>query len=329
MNLSAIDSSRGCDWLADWFELKALAEGAVSFMDHIDALVDRDVAEEDIDADEVALEQARDRISDEIGRRIAWLGDAYPFSLEDYGYTLKLREELFPGHQSYILCLWLTAIITDMLRGETIRATRSEQNLFQFCSTVASASFLEGYAFSFGFPRPEGGGILTGLSHLHAFGFPEGQPQAEILPWMNGSAKDDEVDVIAWRTVNDSLPGVVCLYGQVASGGNWEKKSLTSDKIKAFQDAWYAIRPASRPCLAIFVPVCPWAQVLDSHGIPDYKRKLYNKTLEFGIIFSRYRIPHYVDKYFSEELGQANIDNTSLINTLESWSRDLLGRLRA
>lgn len=143
---------------------------------------------------------------------------------------------------------------------------------------------------------------------------------------MNSAAKDDEVDVIAWRPSNDSLPGTAYLYGQAASGGNWPDKPLSDGKVRSFQDKWYDIRPFPEPLRSIFIPFCPYPEVIDK-SVEDYKRLLACETLNYGIFFTRYRLPYFVQKNMAEGVGASNID-AHIKKQLEEWRREWVQRLR-
>lgn len=324
--LTSLSESRPRPWLADWFELVALKEGIIRFEDYLDEAEACDTPSEDIDLEERAQENTFDKVLEEIRRRKQWLGPAYPFSIKDGGYSLCLATELSPGMDSYLLCLWLSVVDSEIIQDGYAKINKNEQTLFQWCSTIAAASFLGEYGFSFGFPRVSGGNILKGLSDLHKSGFPEGEPCVRFADWMNTAAKDDEVDVIAWRQTNDTLPGVACLFGQAASGGNWRGKHLSEGKLRSFQSKWYEHTPATTPIRALFIPFCPWPEIMDQ-SLTDYRKRLSVETMTYGIMFTRYRLPFYVEKHLNEQLGQTNLDNGKIIEALMQWRLDIINRL--
>lgn len=314
-------------WLADWFELASIKEGSVRFDDYLDEIETGDTPSEDVDGEECTREDVLSRVLDEVNRRIRWLGDSYPFALADGGLRLQLKSDLNHGMNAYLLCLWLSAKSDDIITSDHLIVTRNERNLFQACSTLCAAAFLGDHAFSFGFPRPEGTGILRGLSDLHAAGYPEGAPKDIMEAWMNSKAKDDEVDVIAWRRTNDSLPGVACFFGQSASGENWTNKPLSSDKIRSFQTAWYKYPPGTTPLRGIFIPFCPYPELMED-GEATYSKRIANETITYGIFFTRYRLPYYVGHCLGCDGGNTNLNHHEIIEELRAWSDGFIGALR-
>ncbi len=277
------------DRAADFLELKAvLSRDGQSFSsDIVDA---QELAGDDDNADVNIEIEMREEVASAAMVRIASrkrvLGEAYPFEYDDSGAIISFTgHELNLGRTAYLVSLLLSNLraVSPLLGDPDLHPSVAEEDAFrqhfQFFATAAIAAEVQGPAWSFGFPRPDGSGFLPKLSLIWGRlkdGVVEAQPGAPNQP------KDDGVDVFAWREHVDGLPGFLLVAAQVATGRNWRNKSIKSQVAGVFPRRWF--RPA--PVTAM-VPyhVIPFA-------LPD--EKFRDDVLVLGNVLHRLRVPRRV-----------------------------------
>lgn len=246
-----------------------------------------------------------DIVIDELGDRATALNDTYPFQISETGTHLTLLDDLNEGSYIYLFCLLLThSRADDVIDGTWLPdITHRTRDLFQACSTLAAAGHADGCAISFGWPRPnDNPPFLQRLREVYAL-FGEGTVVDVPALGASPSPKDEEIDIIAWRPTNDSAPGTFYLLGQVASGQNWEAKSLKGPPIETFHAMWFAPKPASDPTASIFIP---HAIMPNANG--DRRDVMAWTTLRFGTIFDRLRLPFFASKGIKiADAGNKNI----------------------
>ena len=251
--------------------------------------------ETDTDGDGFSGEDADaflDSVTDELGDRAKYLKDAYPFEINDSGTLLGLKDQVNEGGYIYLFCLMLTHCkADDVVDGTWVPdIDHVTRDLFQACSTLAAAGQLDGCAISFGWPRPGKEPFLVRLKQVYAL-FGEGKVIDVPHNGASVSPKDEEIDIIAWTPTNDQAPGTRYLLGQVASGHNWEAKSLKGPPIDRFHTMWFAPRPASDATASIFIP-----HAILPNGTGTRIDVMQWKTLDFGTVFDRLRLPYYAMK---------------------------------
>lgn len=253
------------------------------------------VREVDTDSQGVGGEDADaylDSISDEIGDRLQALGDAYPFELSPGGQSLCLKTDPGFGGYVYLFCLLLShSLPGEIFDGKWLpNVTHKTRDLFQACSTLAAAHAVTGCAISFGWPRPnKNPPFLKKLRQVYDQ-FGEGKVVARARPGASPSPKDEEIDVIAWRPTDDRAPGTLYLLGQVASGANWEAKSVKGPPIERFHWLWFKSAPTSDPQAYIFIP---HAIAPNTTGTRAEVMAIHTKT--FGTVLDRLRLPKFAD----------------------------------
>ena len=182
---------------------------------------------------------------------------AYPFEFDADGDVLacKLDRESV-GHAAYILSLLLSNLraVSPTLGSSKLHPDDGEvrqlREFFQYFATAALASEIQGSAWSFGFPRPDGTGFLEKLTEIWevlADGVVEPQPGAPEQP------KDDRVDVFAGRPHPDGLPGFPLAAAQVATGAGARDKSLKGH-LGAFKSRWFGRPPVTEFLIYMVVP---------------------------------------------------------------------------
>jgi hypothetical protein len=252
--------------------------------------------ERDTDDDGVSGEDADaylDSISDEIGERETALGNSYPFELDAGGNSIKLKNPPGAGGYVYLFCLFLSnSKQGDILDGTwTPQIDHVTRDLFQACSTLAAAGEITGSAISFGWPRPNNNPpFLIRLREVYEK-FGEGTVRQQALPGASPSPKDEEIDVIAWRPTFDQAPGTEYMLGQVASGDNWEAKSVKGPPIESFHRNWFMPPPASPARPAIFIP-----HLITPNQTGSRRDVMDQHTATYGTVIDRLRLPRFADR---------------------------------
>lgn len=285
-------ASRNVDLAADYLELSAFfaADGAVRTSDLANA-VSLPAAADHADLQEEMSEGEEEIVSSVASRiqtRHEALDAAYPFTLDDRGdvLTCELNEESF-GHTAYVLSLVLSHLraVSPVLGGSDLHPEEAEvgrlRQFFQYFATAALAAEIQGDAWSFGYPRPDGSPFLEKLKVIWTRlgdGRVERQPGAPRRP------KDDQVDVLAARPQRDRLPGFPLAAAQVATGSNAREKSLRGH-LDAFRGRWFLPPPVTD-----FMPpymIVPFA-VADDRFVDDVR--------VMGNVLHRLRVPRRVEE---------------------------------
>lgn len=333
--LAVPDQSSTITKIADWLELKALSspDGRVGFGTLISGVAmseneqEEDIADEDAEDDRLALEA-----QNEIARRLKNIGEHYPFRIDERGYAMEFVAPQTIGGSAYLFCLFLShafdrSIVPKLLAPKVTNTTR---DLFQACATVAAGGFVTGPAMSFGFPRPDGSSFLKAMHRVYkAFG--DGTPRKTPRAAAARAIKDNGIDIIAWRRSIDNLPCTLYLIGQVASGADWESKSVIPDRMH-FHQYWFTSAPASQPHDAMFMPFAlepddpkdgtPYEDVLK-----DYMQSV---GYRYGTLFYRDRIAKYLadgDKCVAE--GEVAIERHGDLPKMVRWVESYAATLRA
>jgi len=291
----------------------------------------QEIREVDTDAQGVGGEDVDaylDSISDELGDRLQALGDAYPFELAPGGQSLCLKADPGFGGYIYLFCLLLShsqpgEIFDDEWLPDITHKTR---DLFQACSTLAAAHEVTGCAISFGWPRPNRNPpFLKKLRQVYEQ-FREGEVVTRTRRGASPCPKDEEIDVIAWRPTSDRAPGTLYLLGQVASGANWEAKSVKGPPIKKFHRLWFDYAPSSNPQPYIFIP-----RLIASNATGTRAEVMAIHTTTFGTVLDRLRLPKSADvglRMASQPGCALTIERVTDAPKIVSWVDDQIQSLR-
>lgn len=279
------------DLAADYLELKAVLSGErQSFSeDIVDAL---ELAAEAGFADVHTEMEAREEVAAGAVARMTSrkrvLAAAYPFDLDDRGDVIVFTaDEPDLGQTAYLVSLLLSNLrsLSPLLDGSELHPSEAEVRqlrlYFQYFATAAIAAEIQGPAWSFGYPRPDGTGFIRKLSQIWAV-LRDGTVQAD--PAAPAAPKDDQVDVFAWRQQSDGLPGFLLVAAQVATGGNWKDKSIKSHIARVFAARWFDRPPATE---MVAYHVVPFAR-------PDDKFR--DDVLVLGNVLHRLRVPRRVSE---------------------------------
>ena len=272
--------------------------------DHADLDDEMTGDEEEIVSGTVERMEARRRV----------LEGAYPFRLDDGGdiLTCDLAEDSL-GQAAYVLSLVLSNLktVSPVLNGSDLHPdeddVRKLRGYFQYFATAALAAEIQGDAWSFGFPRPDGSPFLAKLECIwQRLGDGQVQRQAGAPT----RPKDDRIDVIAARRHPDRLPGFLLAAAQVATGRDMRDKSLKGH-LDAFMSRWFATQPVTA-CVAYMI--VPFAVGRDQF-IDDVR------TL--GNVLHRLRVPRRVAE--AERLvkaGVAAIEGYDRLAEAAQWVAD-------
>jgi hypothetical protein len=223
-----------------------------------------------------------------ISRRARALDSSYPFELDENGDILTfLGREPTLGQAAYLLCLVLSHLkgVSEVLAGTAFHPTdaeiRSLRLYFQYFATAALAAEIRGRAWSFGYPRPDSSNFKTKLEEIWRI-FKDGCVEpGEDAP---NSPKDDQIDVFAARLHPDGLPGFLLAAAQVATGDNWDKKSIRGHLDHVFCQRWFGRQPATT---MVCYHIIPFSR-------PD--SKFSDDVRQFGNVLHRLRVPYRVQE---------------------------------
>ncbi len=297
---------------ADWLELAAFlsTSGRILVTELVNQQdLDQDQEPEDFgDLDEL-LEDIASKVTAEVDRRRHDLGDAYPFELSEDGEVLFLIEDWNVGQIIYLFCLILShspkSILVPKDYAPDDHQLREARDLFQVCSTLAAAGHTGGPAFSIGWPRIDGTEFLAKLHEIWKV-YGDGIPQDEPPPGVPPQHKDEGIDVISYWPERNGRPGHGYLLGQIASGNDWQTKSIRP-ALEAFK-LWFKLQPAAPPHPAIFIPFF----------VDDEKMARY--TLSHGYVAHRLRLPRHAGR--APDLaasGIAPIERLDQIERVYAW----------
>lgn len=265
--LAAITYDASGASLADWLEIQSLmsSSGGVSAAELkttlkisgcADSLVDGADAEEFDETDvSDAGEAASDRAFDELTRRNELYSEnVYPFDFN--GEYVQPKDWALSSVYLFLRLLGDEKLLLAM----NADAVRKARKLFESLAATALAAYLGGKtngveSFVFGFPRRERlpktfSGALNKLCSLLGEGH-SCKPDAPLA----SKAKDDGLDVVAWREFLDKRRSKLIVFGQCATGNNWEGKFNDMPSTSAWCGTWLSNAPYVDPVRSFFVPV--------------------------------------------------------------------------
>lgn len=335
-NLQAPSLTAPVSTLADWMELQALSNprklSADADLIAIGQAAEDEAPDDAADAD-AQTEALLDDVFDELERRMGAADGAYPFALSSRGTALEaVATARSDGHYAYLFCLLVSEYRRGQLLPKPVFASHAAavEDLFQVCSTVAAAGLLGGAAVSFGFPRPDGSGFLAALKQTYEDRFREGRTEHAPRAGVSSHTKDGGIDVIAWRSFPDGLPGKLYLLGQCASGLQYPAKSVGTF-LRRFHGDWFVQQPASAPIEALFVPF-----MLD-HDLPvrrnesraDARTGQYlSLARDLGVIVDRCRLAFLVERGMARAAeAPAEVERAGEMGRVRAWVDAVLAGL--
>lgn len=255
--------------LADWLELKALVAG------------DRNASAGDLqNALRIVLgfSQAEELTVEtffELEARLEASSEAYPFNMEKS--RILQTKSTVNRYAAYIFCLCLSYFGWKQEKGEKI----NPRLLFEELSCIAAKQYLQGEVYQFGTSRRESG-ISSFRDAVNELCIILGEGSG-IRPVNVLNKKDDHVDLVAWRDFRDRRESKLILFGQCASGYDWEEKvsELQPDK---FWSHWMKDSEVSPLGRSFFIP----------HRIAYEDGEKWRYITRYaGIIFDRCRIAYW------------------------------------
>ncbi len=325
---------------ADWLELLCLLRptGEASdndltapggFLEDRAAIVEIDATSEEYDQDIIdpAQENGLNALFEEVGRRKQELGQAYPFDTAFLRHHLRLKraeelqdESVSSGRDVYRACLLMSALRSGIIdaRAADIQVDPTIGNLFQVCATLAAAGYIKGDAYWFGAPRPDNTPLIDAVKKLAGL-LKTGQARGDRPPGETMHAKDAGVDVVAWRHHADERPAKIIIYGQCASGMNWEGKPVAAkvDRLNG-----YYFEPPSKHWLpALLLPFPLYMGKENTHGLrtEENMKGFYSQIeKEMGLILDRSRVVLYAIEALRQTEPSAKVAADKL-HTVVDW----------
>ena len=313
------------DLAADYLELTAFLSGdGQAYSQDIVGALDNAAEENFIDVDN-EIKHREDIATAAIARmasRQRVLEKAYPFDFDKHGYVVSyLDDEPTLGQIAYLVSLVLSNLKTasPLLYGSPMYPSEQEirdlRKYFQYFATAALAAEIGGQACSFGFPRPDGTGFIEKLIEIWKVlkdGRVKADPSAPKLP------KDDQIDVFAWRTQRDGLPGFLLAAAQVATGANWKDKSIKSHvRDSIFSKRWFDRQPVTE---IIAYHIIPFAR-------PD--ESFRDDVLMCGNVLHRLRVPFKVNEAADMARCGMAIEAFDQLAIATEWVKAYAARARA
>lgn len=201
-----------------------------------------------------AYEEAENAATTEIQRRIDLLGDAYPFTRAGSRliYTSKA-----PYLYEFLLSLSLSESYSKGKRAVLPR-------VFEVISCLIAEVYLgeDADSFRIGWPRPKGAAttLMAAITDLRTkagnldgewiWGPKQGNP---INP-TPAQAKEQGLDIVAWKKSPDGRTGQLYLLGQCACGKSWDSDAKLQDLNLAILNEWISEIACVKPVRAIFTP---------------------------------------------------------------------------
>ena len=313
------------DRAADYLELTAFfSDDSTALASDLANQAGIGAADDHADLDEEMQSGEEDLVPSTVTRienRRETLGSsAYPFDLDARGeiLTCNIVGDSF-GHAAYVLSLVLSNLraVSPVLGDSRLHPHEQEvsqlREFFQYFATAALASEIQGSAWSFGFPRPDGTGFLAKLRQIWQTlgdGHVERQPGAPRLP------KDDQVDVFAARPHPDRLPGFPLAAAQVATGATARDKSLKGH-LHAFKSRWFARQPVTDFLVYMVVPFA----TADDQFLDDVR--------VMGNVLHRLRVPRRVAEAAQLVRAGEMIEGYDRLALAVQWVMEFRGRARA
>jgi hypothetical protein len=226
--------------LADWLELQAIVSSDASA-----SAGDLERELKRLGYSELQSEGLLGSVLTELDlRREAAGEEAYPFSREPTSIRANGPVSDYPA---YVFCLALSFFSWKARKG----ARQNPWLLFEQLAGHSAKGYLGGKAEVFGTSTREGSktafrnrvdGLAKDLREGDGF-----RAQRTF------STKDAKVDIVAWKPFPDARASQVVIFGQCASGANWNKK-LTELDPDVFWDQWMATGKVSQLLRSVFVP---------------------------------------------------------------------------
>jgi hypothetical protein len=227
--------------LCDWMELKAISTKYASAAD-----LERGLNRANADnKNSQQIEELCAAVFIELSDRKESAGQAYPFSVFDSG-KIQYRGPI-SDYIPYIFCL---AIAFYGGEQPPFHSGLNPRILFEELCCLATSKYVLGDIYHFGAGKKGRKGFREAVEKLCGL-IGEGSGFKDS----GGKPQDDHVDLVAWKHFQDEKPGKIVLFGQCASGKNWEEKIFELNP-EAFWDLWMQEAGASKRQLlkSLYIP---------------------------------------------------------------------------
>lgn len=286
--------------LADWLEILALIspDENSSKGDLESALRTASVLEGKGDA---AVEEKCLQVFLELEQRAVSAESAYAFTIEGATLNVKPDRNQFAG---YVFCLLLSYFRWKSQRHKEVGI--NPWLLFEDLCSIAAKNYVSGSVIKFGTSRGQSSQAVKSFRLIvnqlsHDLGEGGGFREQTIK-----GAKDDKVDLVAWRDFKDKLPSKLVMFGQCAAGADWLGKDRELAP-QAFWDQWMSEGKVSPHLRSFYMP----------HRI---QREVWNKRARrTGLLFDRCRIA-----YWSFQDNDAVLSDTRYLE----WCEFVLNKYR-
>jgi hypothetical protein len=225
-----------------------------------------------------AYEEAENSTTTEIQRRIDLLGEAYPFTREGSRLVYTAKANYL---YEFLLGLSLSESYSKGKRAVLPR-------VFEVISCLIAEIYLgeDAESFRMGWPRPKGVAttLKAAVDELHikagnyegewVWGPKQGNPE-DPTPQR---AKEQGLDIVAWKKSPDGRTGQLYLLGQCACGKGWDSDAKLQDLSLSILNEWISEIACVKPVRAIFTP---------RHAMDD---RLPFLSRQGGMVFDRARL---------------------------------------
>jgi hypothetical protein len=328
MELAAILSRRKTASRADLIRSLSVLEDSQHGVVQLEELIDSEHTGEELEEEILQSDSelwASD-VREELATRLASIGQAYPFRIDASGMDWLLTyhpEEDRHDHLFYSCCLLITARRYGLLTCEVPQMDR----IMQIIAYLVAGRIVDGTAYWFGYPRPDGTGKMAEAiaEVLRRMGFDS--PTLAPPLWSLGEENDEGVDLIAWRNFGDGLPARLVVYGQVASGKNWEDKSVVRYTDSTIP-IWFGAFGQRYYIPAMFIPWQQYIAIGSSRG-RNFRQRVLEMSVKqekiFGVTIDRGRIAELA----SHATRTGNDDEDAWVDQLVTWRSSVLASLQA
>lgn len=317
--------------LVDWLELIAFFnEFRTARLDELDAAIEEqfEALEDDEPEDEnddlgdddagniarvdAEKERVRERIENEVDFRLKDCDNAYPFRLGEDAEELVLVEDWQDDRFTpYLTCLITTHLTQNSLFDFAVGGgliSQLRNRVFQVLSTLAMAGLANGSAASVGWPRADRADIIATLKRAEArgAGFLTREEPGRYAP---PRAKDGGVDVIAWE-IGVRPPPVLFYFAQVASGHDWQGKSVRIH-AELFEQNYLDDAHRGNVSYATLLPF----RVADE-GLWNHESKVH------GVLLDRTRLPKHAVLGQALARGGVEMDEAENMPQVLAWLDD-------
>jgi hypothetical protein len=261
--------------IADWIELYILYEGKNLSKNKVISIIENHTGE----ADEVKVDSA----IQELVRRLTLYGNVKPYTIQN---NIVIPNFTWKKYPELTLCL----LFSTHGAGKAHKGTKLFEQLTKSCIDF----FMKFDSINIGFPA--GTSFKSQLDSLAAK-CSEGRRDNP-----SASDKDRGVDIVAWKSFNDSRNSNVYLLLQCAAGANWKDKS-----ILPYKNSW---RRYINWNVDTIVPAISITQIIESN---DWT----NAVDQLGFIIDRARL-------FRTITADGYKTDTQLKNQILAWCNSKL-----